>query len=302
MDGNVLLLAVLVITLFALMFFYNAGSQSSPLSAPPNPNAEFGVVRRDRSFFSSARKSSTPKETSTKTPPPPQSGEPAPPDPAAREERLKKAFSISIKNARSRKPDEEYIQIAYNPKEIEPVNISGWKISNSRGAEYKIGQVTSFPGLSTIAGQDQLVLMEKGRVNIVTGRSPRGENFRLNKCAEYFEQYDTFVPSISVSCPAPSLESGQDVLTDRCFKYVRGLSSCRIPNPLPLDIGNQCREWIQEHVSYSACIDSYRADKDFFKNDWYVYLNRPEHIWSDVRDTISLTDERGTIMATVSYD
>lgn len=291
------LLAILVIALFALTIFYNVGGHTSPLSAPPNPNAEFGIVRRDKSFFrASPRTTDGPRATRTPSP------SPSPLPKELGEELLKKAFSISARNARSRKPDEEYVQISYNPKSDEPINISNWKISNSRGAEYKIGQVTNFPGLSSITNQDQLVVLTKGsRVNIVTGRSPRGENFRLNKCAEYFKQYDTFVPSFSVSCPSPSREPGQDALSDRCFQYVRGLSSCRIPATLPLDLNNQCRGWIQENASYSACIDAHRQDKDFFKNEWYVYLNRPDQIWSDVRDTIYLTNERGTVIATQSY-
>lgn len=297
MNENILPLAILVIALIALAFFYNTSSSvTSPLSAPPNPGAEFGIVRRNTRAF--LRQSKAPEKS-----PEQQKPSPTPPmeDLALRDELLKKAFSISARNARSRKPDEEYVQILYNPKGEESVNISDWKISNSRGAEYKIGRVTNFPGLSSITNQDQLVLTKGSRVNIVTGRSPRGENFRLNKCAEYFKQYDTFVPGFSVNCPSPSREPGQDALSDRCFQYVRGLSSCRIPQTLPPDIGNQCREWIQENASYSACIDAHRADKDFFKNEWYVYLNRPDQIWSDVRDTIYLTNERGTVIATQSY-
>ncbi len=296
MDENVLFLAILVIALFALAIFYNVGGSSSPLAVPPNPNAEFGVVRRETSFFR-ASPPTTDRPNDTRTPSPSQT--PLPKE--LEEERLKKAFSISARNVRSRKPDEEYIQISYSPSTDGPVNISGWKISNSRGEEYKIGRVTNFPGLSSNTDQDQLVLTKGARVNIITGRSPRGENFRLNKCAEYFKQYDTFVPGFSVNCPSPSREPGQDALTDRCFQYVRGLSSCRIPTTLPLDLDNQCREWIQENASYSACIDTHRQDTDFFENEWYVYLNRPEHIWSDVRDTIYLTNDRGTVIATQSY-
>ncbi len=294
MDENVLFITIIVLSLFVLAFFYNVGGKSAgTLTAPPNPDAEFGVVRRGKTSIRSVRPTAQ-REPS----PPPPIASPPPPD---REEVLKKAFSISMKNARSRKPNEEHIQISYNPKVDEPVNISSWKISNARGGEFTLGRVTNLPGFSASAEQDQLILQKGSKVNIITGQSPRGESFRLNKCAEYFKQFYSFVPNFSVSCPAPSREGDYAHLPDRCFEYLRGVSSCRIPTP-PLDVGNECREYINSNISYNGCATKHRNDTDFYKNEWHVYLKRTEQLWSDTRDTIRLTDEFGNVIATLSYN
>ncbi|MEK7649773.1 MAG: hypothetical protein AAB367_02360 [Patescibacteria group bacterium] len=296
MNQDVLLLAVLVIGLIAVAHFTTIGGGiTGGVLAPPNPKAEFGVIRRQESVVRGPSTSPPPGAT---TPPPVT----PPPPPTPQQDVLARSFSLSARNAKSRNINEEYIEIIYSPaKNAAPVDISDWMVGDSKGESYKLGGISILPGSSSFVNQDRLVLRGTSRIHVVTGRSPLGENFRINKCAPYFSQYKTFTPRISESCPVPSRESGQDALSDTCYKYVKTLSTCRIPTNIPLFLDNTCREYITRTASYDACVKNHKNDADFYGDEYWVYLNRPEHIWSDVRDSIVLKDARGSVIKSISY-
>jgi len=292
MNQDVLLLAVVVFGLLAVAHFTTlGGGLSGGVITPLNPKAEFGVIRTQNSII---------REPSR---PPGQGGTvPPPPPPAPQQSIDTRAFSVYAQNTRTRNINEEYIDIIYTPtKGAAPVDISDWMVADSRGESYKLGGISIIPSIAPIANQDRLILRGPARVHVVTGRSPLGENFRINKCATYFSQYKTFYPSLSVSCPSPNREPGQDDLSDTCYQYIRTLSSCRIPTNIPLFLDNTCREFIQQNISYDACVKNHKNDTDFYKDEYWVYLNRPEHIWSDVRDSVILKDARGSVIKSVSY-
>ena len=302
MENATFIVVIFIVGILAIASFTQGDLSRGPKTTPPNPNAEFGVVHEKRSFFFSSTPPTPSSKDSNKKPPPPA---PTPTPAPELEDILHKYVKVSMRSARSNKPDKEYIDVSYSsgaPKEApELLNVSQWTISNSRGESYALGTATNLPGVSRYQNQDQLLLKKGGTIHVITGQSPLGANFRLNKCEQYFNQYHTFVPSISTSCPAPSKEPGQELFTDRCYTFVRGLNSCKIPSSLPLNLDNACREYINSNISYSACVDHHKYDSDFYKNEWWVYLNRPLHIWSDVRDTIILRNERGTAIASQSY-
>lgn len=306
MDQQSFLLWLLVVVVLAVAAFSAdsivqfgdlRGGRSGPRADPPNPDAEFGVIRE-----SSRRERRRP----TAPPPPPREPEARPEDEKiSTEELLSRNIRISRGGARSRKPDEEYVEISYSsraPKNApDVVNVSNWVIGNDRGDSFRLGQATALPGLSPTGNQDQLLLKKGGRVFVVTGRGPLGYNFRTNKCIGYFTQFHSFTPRIPSDCPAPSRERGQEALSDRCFTFIKRLPSCRMPTSLPLDINNQCREYINSTLSYNGCLNNHRLDADFFKNDWWVYLGRPDELWSDIRETITLRNEKGIKIATLAY-
>jgi hypothetical protein len=294
MEQGTIVLVILVIVILAIAAFSYTGSTGGLRTDPPNPNAEFGVVHEQTSFFGSGGWSgiSTQKE----------------PEPTilpvgpTNLELARKYVSLSLKNARSsRDPNSEYIQIAYSSSATDPINISNWTVSNIRGESFRLGQITKLPGITTTPNQDQLIISKGSRVNVITGRSPQGESFRANKCMSYLNQFKKFVPSLPGSCPAPNKEPGQEGLTDTCYTYVKNLSSCRMPTSPPFYIDNQCREFITKIASYNACITNHKNDTDFYLNDYWVYLDRPTQLWSDIRETITLKNERGEIVKTYSY-
>lgn len=293
MEQGTFLIFGLIIVVLAIATFSYTQTSTGPSASPPNPDAEFGVIREKKSFFHA-----TPSYDNTEKP---VEATPRAQPSLTREEVLKSHISISPRNARSRDIATEYIQISYSSRASEKINISNWSVSNSRGFSISLGTATNLPGSTQFTNQDQLVLAPGGKVNIITGRSPRGENFRSNKCAAYFNQYNKFTPSLPSSCPSLRDEPGQGNFSDVCYKYVRGISSCKMILSPPLNLDNNCREYINKNASYTGCVDNHKNDADFYKNEWWVYLNRTEPIWSDVRETITLKNSRGEVVQTYSY-
>ena len=215
---------------------------------------------------------------------------------------LRKNISISESGARERDAQKEYVRISYYSSSGQPVVLTGWTTSNTRGGVYQIGRASIIPGGSSLLDTDQVVLEPGGSVYLITGQSPRGESFRSNKCIGYFNQFRSYTPSVPNSCPQPRDEPGQDALSDACYQFIRSnLSSCTIPFSISVKLDDACRSWIDRTASYAGCLANHRTDKDFYSKDWWVYLNRPDQIWSDVRDTITLKDYAGNIIATRSY-
>ncbi len=289
MDRATLMLAALVIIVVAVASFSSGSVRQGPLANPPNPNAEFGVVKERTSFFSLPGSDGPAPKTSPSPPPPTQ------PQP------LSKFLTISQGTARTREPNKEYVDISYSSSAQNPVNVSDWTISNSRGEDYRLGRATNLPGVSDTQNIDSILLQKGTVLHIVTGQSPLGISFRANRCTGYFRQFHSFTPPLSGSCPAPNREPGQDSFSDTCYQYFRSLSSCIIPRNLPLNLDNECRDYIAKTVNYNGCLQNHRYDQDFYSKEWWIYLNRPTQIWSDVRDSIILRDESGNAVATYTY-
>lgn len=289
MEQGTTLLIILVIIIFAVAAFSYSGAPHSPSANPPNPNAEFGVIHPRNSFFGSPSPAPTPTPST-------------PPTPPARLELLAKYITLSQRNAKQRDPKTEYIQITYSSSAtLGAIDFTDWTISNSRGESYRIGQYTKLLGSTSIPNQDRLVVQKGAHINIITGSSPRGENFEANKCVAYFTQSYSFTPSLSYSCPPPNKEAGQEILNDACYLYVKNLSSCRTPSTLPINLNNQCRDYIASVASYASCVKLHKNDSDFYKNDYWIYLNRPTEAWSNVRESIVLRNEKGEVVKTITY-
>jgi hypothetical protein len=302
MDQATILLIVLVIVFLAVgAFYYVAGTSSSgPIASPPNPKAQFGVIKQ-RSRPASPSPSSRTSPPRTGTPPSPNPTPPPAGGSSSTTDDRAKYISISRAGASATDVNKEYIRISYSSGASKPIIISDWSIGNKRGERYTLGRATVLASNTSVPNQNNIILEPGGSINIITGRSPIGESFKANKCISYYNQSYSFTPGLPGSCPAPKNEPGQEGLSDTCYKYVSGLGSCRMPTSIPLNIDNQCREYINKYANYNGCITSHKNDADFYKKDWWIYLNRSAHIWSSERETIMLRDEKNTTIKTVTY-
>ncbi|MEK7643111.1 MAG: hypothetical protein AAB372_01550 [Patescibacteria group bacterium] len=299
MKQEPFLIVIAVLILFwVFAIFSRGGVGSGPIATPPNPNAEFGVVHEDQSLFSnlfnlppSPEPSPSPSETPTEQKP-------------TVDEILKNSVYISLANVRTREPDEEYIDITYSssdPAAPDSITLTGWSIGSVRGESYTLGRGTNLPGISATQDQDRIVLKKGATAHIITGRSPMGVNFKINKCSGYFNENYSFVPGINASCPPPAEEDNTEHLSDSCYNFVRTLYSCTLSIEIPLDLDNTCREHIRSVTGYSQCVSHHKNDMDFYQSDWWVYLNRPDEIWGNFRDVVTLKNERGIVIATQTY-
>lgn len=200
------------------------------------------------------------------------------------------------------------IHVSYNTKE--PVPVTGWTIKSlASGATVKIPQGTYLYFTGTINPEQDIFLAANDTMYLVTGISPNGASFKLNKCSGYLAQFQTFVPYIGGSCPSPRDENISAIprtgYNDACFDFIDRMPACRIQND-PLPPGSQkwsaeCTDFIYKKVNYPACIDAHRNDKDFYQNEWRVYLKRGETLWKNSREDIVLLDSEGKIVDEIKY-
>ena len=110
--------------------------------------------------------------------------------------------AINIGRAREINPDEEYLEIKADKKNKSPMKITGWKLKGKTGLDIAIGKGASYT-YSNVASQPQedIYLKPGEKAVIVTGKSPLGTSFKLNKCAGYFGQFHTFTPDLDTDCP-----------------------------------------------------------------------------------------------------
>jgi hypothetical protein len=233
---------------------------------------------------------------------------------------------------------DEYITIQNNGRN--PIDITGWKLSNNKGnrtfysgntpVQYAsdvavVPQATGYilPDSGYALPQD-IVLAPNETAVVTTGsvgvQSPyRITSFKENECSGYIEalpQYD-FTPNLSYSCVRPTDEPGVSNLDTACKNFISGLSACQTPqygnitrsttdscdncvNSRPAP-SDVCLSFIKQHYSYAGCIANHKDDAKFYSNTWRVFLGSKWELWGKEDEVISLFDQFGKLAAYRSY-
>ncbi len=201
----------------------------------------------------------------------------------------------------------EYVQIRTSGSGTTTVNVTGWTLkSESSGRAVNIPKATKLFFADSPNSEEDIILSANENLYLVTGYSSNGSSFKVNKCSGYLSQFQTFNPSLYTSCPAPRDETlssiPQTLNNDACFEYIERMPSCRIQTEnLPANWSYECTKFIYDKINYPSCINTHKSDKDFYGNEWRVYLKRSERIWKDSREKITLYDNEGKIVSTISY-
>jgi hypothetical protein len=230
--------------------------------------------------------------------------------------------------AYSVEPNDEYITIQNQGGD--PVNITGWKLSNNKGERvyYSGNQPVSYTSDEAIIPQatgyiasgngynlPQNVILAPNETAIITTGSVgvqtpyRIVSFKENKCSGYIEalrQYD-FTPTLNYSCVPPSQEPGIEAMDVACKNFINGLSACQTPIFGKLDrssIDNcdncvngrpapssVCLNFIKQHFNYEGCLDNHKSDAKFYSNTWRIFLGRKWEMWGKEDEVISLFDQ-----------
>ncbi len=237
-------------------------------------------------------------------------------------------------------PYKEYITLRTTRlKDGETINLTGWSLSNGKGARfYQIGdkQVAGssdrvfIPQASRVFltkgvnYQSPIIVGKNSRVVLLTGNVPNRlpfavTNFQVNKCSGYIESMENykFFPPINLSCPDPEDEVRIASLEDSCYKFIRSLRMCHTPEfPERTRVGdsweygyvdgvaglsNQCKAILKTHFNYESCVALHGTDPDFLQNEWRVFLNRSWELWAKNRETITLYDNLGRVVDELSY-
>ena len=214
--------------------------------------------------------------------------------------------SLEESNARSG-VESEYLtlRVAYNAPQ--KITISGWRVdSTATGYTVSLPLGAELPFLGSVNSTGPVSLSQGQAVYIVTGRSPNGTSFRTNMCTGYFEQFQNFTPPLSIECPSPQSESEAyftpGSLTDECYDIVRSLGRCTLVlQSIPASAGTACEQFISNNLSYNGCITKHKNDPKFYRDTWYLFLNRDQELWRSRSERIRLLDENGKVVDTVSY-
>jgi hypothetical protein len=209
--------------------------------------------------------------------------------------------NLNIGGARESDPKKEYIEISVFSNSDQPVNITGWSLVGKSGVEVKIGQGAYLPYSAQVNPQQDIYLKNGERAIVVTGSSPIGTSFRLNKCTGYFSQFQVFYPGLYQDCPRPDDEDIPLSFNDKCITYLEGLPRCRIQISIPAGLQPECQNFVNENINYSGCVNNHKDDSDFYKPEWRIYLNRSSELWSNKRETIILQDQNKRLIDWVYY-
>src|SRR3989338_410328 len=208
--------------------------------------------------------------------------------------------------ARETDPNKEYVEIKADKKNKSSLKITGWKLKGKTGLDIAIGKGASYI-YASIANQPQedIYLKPGEKAVIITGKSPLGTNFKLNKCAGYFEQFNEFIPELNTKCPLLRDEYLHSVLNDNCLDYIDRVSSCQtiisIPYKYSSKLSSSCQDYVTQNANYKTCLENHKDDSDFYLPEWRVYLDRSEELWKKKRETITLYDDKNNIIDSKSY-
>ena len=217
-------------------------------------------------------------------------------------------LTLSVGNVQSTDPTAEYLVIRVSSNLVGQLSISNWKLESpvtALGAV--IGPANPLPISGTGKNEASVTVGAGATIYVISGRSPEGESFRKNLCTGYFGNNQSFTPSLTRDCPRPSDELKKAaqagfIPTDACISYVNGLSSCQLVSvAFPQNIGSGCQSFITTSLTYNGCVDAHKTNADFYKNEWYLYLDRDQELWKSSNEQIRLLDENGKVVASVSY-
>lgn len=204
-------------------------------------------------------------------------------------------------NARQSDPQKQYVEIRASPQNDKPLRITGWTLVGKNGLDIKIGQGAYLVYSAQVNPQQDIFLQPGEKAIIVTGESPIGTSFRLNKCTGYFEQFQDFEPSLPKDCPEPADENLPNNLNDQCLDYLDRLPRCQMQISIPPGLSLACQNYINDKINYKTCVELHKNDSDFYKPEWRVYLGRTEQLWKKERETIILKDENNKTIDWKSY-
>lgn len=212
-----------------------------------------------------------------------------PPSTSPNESVYKDTVTLYSSGAMNTNPNQEYVDIYASSINKNKLPVTGWTLQNSKGDTF------------TISSENGIFLNPGDILHVVTGLSPLGNNFRTNLCTGYFNQYHNFTPSLREECPRPETENGAQNLENSCYDFLKNLPRCRQPLDIAGKVNTICQNYINEELNYSRCVAIHQNDKDFYKNEWYIYLGRPSEVWKSERETITLRDQSGKIVISTTY-
>lgn len=283
------------------LFPLKIGQEPSPFSLfPESPEAvaplaetpaQSGATPTPQTPPGGGANQTTPAKTAPKpTPAPAPSPAPTPSPPPAPAK--SPTLRLMLGQVYATQPSQEYVTLEHSDFENkQAANISGFKLQNRDKVSGTLGKDEY--------GRD--IFLNYGEsATIITGESPLGKNFKLNKCSGYLNQNNSL--PVYTSCPSLSDIPQPRNLNNKCILFIESLSSCTVPNiNADTGINNDCAEFVSQHASYAGCVAYHKNDSDFDGRRWLIYLGKNAELWGNRRDLVRLFDQAGKLLMEISY-
>ena len=247
----------------------------------------------------------TPRESTLRQAPP------KTPPPSAPQKTGAELYGDWIKISSVRKQAPYLITLTTNIPKEQTLAITGWVIEG-RAERFTIPKgVELIPEGIQGAVYEPIVLQRGDRVRISGAENPFTSklSFKPNACFGYLKDKRIFPVSVPSSCPRdiPKLAE-MDHLPEDCQEFILDFRHCKepltYPSTSPLINDFQCRtfyENLEFKLSYDGCVKNHKAEDNFFREEWHIYVDEEDRLVRSTHDRILLKDQDGVIIDEFVY-
>ncbi len=277
-SGNEMPLLIGLVLLFGYLWWVNGGVHTNPAS------------RGGTSTMGTTAGSQTISNKNTPKPPP--------------------RLTLSRGNAGQESfATREYLILNASGQSGSLINVTGYQLQGlfsyaTIGLGYDLYQP------STGAAPTNIYFRSGDHAILTSGHSPFNASIRVNKCSGYLQNDYHLYPALNLNCPRPAdwvdpVRLYQENQT--CVNYIKQINYCGTINlaVLPDTLSSSCRQLLVSTVvpdlNYQGCVEHHKYDKDFFKNEWRIFLGSSASLWRDRNDSIGLYDRLGNLVSSLKY-
>lgn len=208
----------------------------------------------------------------------------------------------STSGVRATDPKKEYLTLQVSARAQKAITITGWQLVSARGVSMRIPSGTEVARSGSVNQTAPIALAPGSKAIVTSGRSPVGVSFRENLCTGYLGEFQTFLPALPKACPSASEELARADLDERsCSDYARRIPRCSVVSDPPSDLSRSCEDFLEDTLTYNACVAEHRDDAGFAGATWRVFLGSGKELWRADHETIRLLDETGKTVDVLAY-
>ena len=269
--------------LIPLLFLQNSSSSSSGSNG----------IRSGGGYYASqnsSTKSGTTNQTKTLY------GADKPPGPIINTPDQIKISSVTRSSDPNGKSGNEYVLLSAPSANKGPILLTGMLLkSRMTGNQIDIRNGINVYYANSVNSDGPINLKPGETAYVITGRSPLGYSFKINKCIGYLRNNSqNFVVSLPGGCPRITdypMPARPNAFNDKCLDFLSGIGSCQTVSSYPAGLQSSCQTFVAERANYSRCVTDFVNDANFLGTQWRIYLARDYASWKTKREIIDLLDQ-----------
>lgn len=202
--------------------------------------------------------------------------------------------------------DSEYVVLSAPSSNKKSITLTGMLLkSRMTGNQIDIRNGVTVYYANSINSEEPINIKPGETAYIISGRSPVGYSFKINKCIGYLNNnYQNFIVSLPGGCPRVDsypLPARPNQFNDQCLDFLKSIGTCKTVSSYPSDLQASCRTFVAERANYSRCVTDFVNDPNFLGTNWRIYLSRDYASWKTKREIIDLLDQKGNVISTYTY-